>query len=259
MSKHYQDRLGKLLVFGSIGTLLLLGTVAAVWVGRLPKIGPQGCIVGQPPSGYTAIVVDMTDPLSEAQCATLVRRIQRLAAEELVPNEMLSVWALGDFDDEALHPLFCTCDPGTDVNFLAQSRKLTLARRDSLFGHPLEQAMANFAQVRTAPRSPILEGIEEVTELKDFVEARGCRRIVLASDLLQNSTAYSNYRQGCNLVALQCSPAMQSLKGKLANVSVDILYIPRRRDEALQGASLRAFWRRGLEACGAKQVSFERL
>ena len=133
------------------------------------------------------------------------------------------------------------------------------ARRDSLFGQPLEKAIGALIEARTAPHSPILEGVEEVTELKDFIEARGGKRIILASDLLQNSTSFSNYHHGCNFDALAHSTAFQSLKGRLTGVGVDILYVPRRRDAELQGADLRSFWRRSLQLCGATRVTFERL
>lgn len=259
MTKHLQDRIGKGLVSGGLGIALAIGVCAAVYVAKLPKYDARGCIVGQPAAAYTAVIVDMTDPLTEQQVAALLVRLRRLVATELSPNEMLSIWALGDFPDGALHPIFCLCDPGADVNPLVQSARAVRARRDSLFGEPLERAMHELTVVRTAARSPILEGVEEVTELEDFVATQGRKRILLASDLLQNSSWYSTYRDGSRLDVLAHSEALQSLKGRLSGVAVNIIYIPRKRDAARQGVELRSLWRRALEMCGASRVSFERL
>lgn len=259
MTKHQSDRIGKGLVFGGLGIALTIGVCAAVYVAKLPKYDARGCIVGRPAAAYTAVIVDMTDPLTEEQVASLLARLRRLAATELLSDEMLSIWALGDFSDGALHPLFCLCDPGTAVNPLVQNARSVRARRDSLFGEPLERAMHELTQVRTAARSPILEGVEEVTEMEDFVATPGRKRILLASDLLQNSAWYSTYRNGNHLEALAHSEALHGLKGRLSGVVVNIVYIPRKRDAALQGAELRSLWRRALEMCGASRVSFERL
>ncbi len=236
----------------SLVFLLGIGT-AALCVGRGELEPGTLCRKDRPRAGGTIVLIDVTDPYTANQAQALRARLGRLVQTELRTNEWFAIWVLGDFEEGTLRKPFCACSPGTSSNWLISNPIQTKDRFDSLFAHPLARLLDTLSVVHHAERSPIMEAVQELTEQKEFSPNLGVRRLIIVSDLLQNTARLSQYR------ARTRSQPSQSPTGDLRGVHVEVLYIERRRDAAYQGSAHRQFWRKYLHRSGATSVDFERL
>ncbi len=256
MNVKTKDRIGQGLIAAAlIGTLSMLALVG--FSARTAPVDPQThCLKNEQPAGCTAIFLDHTDLLSADQRRNLVTRLRHVATEELQPNELLLVFLVGDFEDGALRPVFCSCDPGLRFNRINQNERFVAAERESVFVQPLLRLLDQLAASGTADRSPLLEATTAAAELPELQDVAGRKRFIYASDMLQNSSTFSQYRDGLSFERLRRVPVYEELKANLRGATVEVLYLTRRRDAAFQGARHRKFWREYFEACGAASVRF---
>jgi hypothetical protein len=260
MTKTRKDRLGLVLILALIGCLGAVGGFAAHLHNAENAFDPITlCPNGRDPSAVTEVLLDLTDPLSADQSRALRVRLRHLAQIELRKHELLTIWGVGEFEDGSLRRLFSRCNPGRESNWLYQDPARVEARFDSLFGDSLSRLAKSLVLNGHSPSSPILESIQEISELPEFDDSRAPRRIIVVSDMLQNTGRFSNYRAGSSYAALRKAPAFRALHADLRDTPIEIVYLPRRRDAALQGPEHRGFWRQYLMGCGAQRVEFSRL
>lgn len=255
-----EDLLGLALIAGCI---VLLGTAGGYGVYR------HGALVHDPFTlaqkghrdvGVTEAIIDTSDPLTPAQGEALRIRFRHLAQFELPENALLTVWGLGDFGkDGLLVRLFSLHNPGREANWFDHDPEQVAADFDRLFGDPLAAVAESLTTTRHSAVSPILESVQDVGEQPEFADATGPRRVLIVSDMLQNTKRFSTYRDGYDYSALLQSPACHALRADLRGATVEVIYLPRPRDAAFQGPEHRMFWRKYLTDCGASRVTIERL
>ena len=205
------------------------------------------------PVAVTAVVIDATDPASPVTQAAIRSRILA-AADELPRFGMLKVFRAGADEADLLRPLFSRCNPGraNDVDELTSSPELVQKKHDEQFAGPLAKALDGVLNVPAAEASPVLEGIQAVT-VAAFPPAvdRLPRRLLVVSDLLQNSDAYSMY--GGPLDPGAARAAGESIGALLEGVDVDLLMIRRSSQDALQlSPAFVDFWEGWFSASGAR-------
>lgn len=260
MTKVQKDRLGAALI-----AVILLGMLGAAGFALRAHQAERAvdsqtlCPIGQQPVAVTEVLIDLTDPFSSDQARAMRQMLRHLAQVELRRQELLSVWGVGDFEDGSLRRLFTRCNPGRESNWFYQDPVAIEARFDSLFGDTLARLAASLTLTQHASRSPLIESIQELSELPELCGQPGPRRIILISDMLQNSSRFSQYRRGSNYEAFRRSRVFSALRADLHGTTVEVVYLPRKRDAALQGPEHREFWRHYLRDCQAAQVAFTRL
>jgi hypothetical protein len=252
-----RDRKKKLkgLVFFVVGGLVLLGIgLLYLKAGRNnPTLAADSLCPKTGPVAVTAVVVDVTDPASQVTQAAIRSRVLA-AADDLPRYGMLKIYAAGADETALLQPLFSRCNPGTssDVDELTSSPELVQKRYDEGFEAPLRKALDGVLDVPRADRSPILEGVQAVT-VSAFPPAvrKLPRRLLLASDLIQNSPAYSMY--GGPLDDRAAERAGEAIPAQLEGVNVELLMIRRSAQDALQTSPEFAdFWEGWFAAAGAR-------
>jgi hypothetical protein len=107
-----------------------------------------------------------------------------------------------------------------------------------------------------AKQSPIMEGLQALLA-GGGAAVKGRRRIVIVSDLVQNSEALSFYR-GEDWASFEASPGFARLARNLDGAEVTIIRIPR-ADARVDAGAVDDFWVRYLEAQGAGRVEVEPL
>ncbi len=254
------NRRGAALIGVSIAVLGLAAGLVAWRQLAAPILDPVTLRdAGRPVSGKVAVLLDVTDPLDASQLAAVTEWLRELELTSLRPNEQVTAWVLGTMESGGLSRVFSRYYPGRESDAVLHNPATSAARCESLFSGPLREAVTRAANGPHFLRSPILEAIREVASQPEFTEGRGPRKLIVASDLEQNTATLSFYRSVPSFAAFWNSACAAPLRVDLHGVPVDVLYLPRGTAATTLGSSLEHFWRQYLTACGAKSVRIRRM
>ncbi len=144
----------------------------------------------------------------------------------------------------------CRLRRGAEVLGVASNPDMIEATFKRTVGDALNSYLNALHDVPSAPRSPIIEAVDSAVDAPDFGQTTRTRRLVLVSDMAQNSRSVSEYQgQGSGL---DPSAAVRSeLTRDLHGVSVRIHYVRRPEIAALQTPAQRDFWRAWFTGQGA--------
>lgn len=241
-------------LLGVFNLIIVAGVIAAVSYFALTLRPAEYnadtlCIAGIIPP-HRVVIIDKTDLYSQQQTAA-IRRIILSERDNLDVGERLSLFELDETGRLADTNEFSLCNPGSgeQVNPLYRNPERIQARYESLFDAPLQQALSDLVEPKDAPQSPILEALAELTQETSMAETVPGRRIVLVSDMLQNSGVFSVYGRGEGALLDRLPPSNATVRAirdqygsALAGVSLEIHLIERAGWETEQNGPLRAYW-----------------
>jgi hypothetical protein len=123
------------------------------------------------------------------------------------------------------------------------------------FLRPFQVELSGMLDASEAKQSPIMEGLQALLAgtAATGVKVEGPRRIVIASDLIQNSDAMSFYR-GQDWSSFKASPDYARLARNLDGAEITVFRVPR-QDSKIDAAAVDDFWVRYLDAQGAGKVT----
>ncbi|MEM7766257.1 MAG: hypothetical protein AAF253_02070 [Pseudomonadota bacterium] len=207
------------------------------------------CAISDALPPHTAIIIDKTDEYTPRQ-AELIADVIRAAGRDLAVGERLTLFELdanGVFDPRGE---FSLCNPGrgSQVNPLFRNPKLIEERYAALFERPLEQELSDLVTPKEAPASPILEAIARLGQTEAFSTGVPERRLILISDMLQNSREFSAYGGAGEMptsmpLANEVSERVRARYGSaLGGVNLEVRLIPRDRYVDIQRGGLKAYW-----------------
>ncbi len=217
------------------------------------------CPAPSGPVGMTAILLDLTDPLSPAQHSQLMAWLE----DEIDRAPRGTQFTMGVVSQDhvnwgATDPL-CKPQDASSANTLTQNARLIDARYRERFLDPLKTRLESMVSTSGADRSPIMESLQAlVSDSAGFVTFEGGRRIVVVSDLLQHSDVLSFYRGG-DWESFRSSPDYQRIGTTLDGAEVQIYQVPRPTEGVKDPAVLDDFWMKYFERQGAHIPSVERL
>lgn len=237
-----------------INILVVAAAVAGV-AYFVTQVKPQAydpdtlCLLEGPPPPHTAVVIDKTDEYDAEQAGRIAALVRR-AKDALAVGERITVFELdarGQFDPRGD---FALCNPGrgAQVNPLYQNPRFVEERYKELFEGPLEAALADLVEPKEAPASPIVEALARLAQTEAFGKDVAGRRILLVSDMLQNSDIFSVYGGRGALpaampAAADAAEAVRKRFGEaLSGTSLEVRLIPREGFEDLQRGPLKAFY-----------------
>jgi hypothetical protein len=258
VDRRAQDRLGiTLIVISLISVAALLGVGYSRSSLRDTRDALTSCPIDEPPSGYTALVVDKTDGMSERQLRRLESERDRLLSK-VGPGEMVSIYVVDDRTSPVLDPELALCSPGAgrDANPLYQNPGKHEARFQERFAERLAAVVAELERPRSSARSPILEAIHAVASSPEFERSRGRRELVVVSDLLQNVPELSHYSGVPRFEDFRESAYAASVAADLRGAEVRVIYLRRPEDLRAQNDAHRTFWKSVFEESGAAHVEF---
>jgi hypothetical protein len=185
----------------SLALLLVMAVVAGTlwwWAHQKPALDANTLCPNDGPLGHQVLLIDTTDPLNDAQKAAFDLILTRLAEKETPPGYLVSVFVLGDQFKTDAKPLVELCNPGDaqgHSQFTENLKQIQRRYRDR-FLQPLFAQTAQMLRNEPAKESPILEMLQMVS-LNSIAkhDVDGPRRLIVLSDLLQNSKSLSMYRE----------------------------------------------------------------
>jgi hypothetical protein len=241
-------------ILGFLNILIVLGVLGGIsylaLVLQPEEYDPQTlCLAGETPP-HVGIVIDKTDLYSPEQAA----RIEGLVLENrdrLQISERMTLFELDARGELVNTNDFSLCNPGRgdQINPLYRNPQRVEARYQALFEGPLQAALSDLVEPKESPSSPIIESLARLAVTENFDPETPGRRIVLVSDMLQNSQLFTVY--GRNRGALESrlpdprdvAAAIEDEVGDaLAGVTIEVYLIPRRSWENDQETVIRAYW-----------------
>lgn len=242
---------------------LFLGLIAGTVGWRdahTPRLDPITLrATGRAVPGEVVILLDVTDPLTLEERGSLTEWLREFELTTLRPNEHVSLWVLHSGQAGGLERRFCRYYPGRETDALLHNPARSGAVCDSLFSTPLRAAVTDAAAAAPSPCSPIFEAIVELSQQPEMADGSTRKRLIVASDLWENTPRLSFYASVPNFVAFQRSLLFTAARANLHRATVDVLYLPRKSASASLDQSLSAFWREYFAACGAGRVRLERM
>lgn len=216
------------------------------------------------PYAKTVLLIDLTDEISFIQEQKLKNYMHALADPEnpdaIAQYTMLSVYLLSESDTDAIPvPIVEVCNPGSGVGLSEFTNNPKKANKKFIekFVKPIDAAIGSIVHTTSADSSPIIESIRGIS-VSAFAqpphEGYG-HNLIIISDMLQNSSKTSHYREGQDIEA----DKFGGLTADLAMVGkIDIKVFARKEHASLQGKALVEYWRNYVRASGSSLSTIER-
>ncbi len=211
-------------------------------------------------SGQVVLLVDKTDPLSFTQKEAFQQFLNDLGRKEVAKGEQLSVFVLGEDFRETPEPLFEMCNPGRgeDVSIWTGNPERIRWQYEEEYVAPLCSVENQLISEDSAHFSPLMEMLQMVA-INGFrkSEIHGPRRLIVVSDMLQNTPECSHYRGGMDFEAFRKSPYYQKVWADLSGVEVTLFYLMHTPE--LQTRRNSIFWEKYFRDMNARVVSVDKL
>lgn len=207
------------------------------------------------PDSVTILVVDVTDPMNLPQRQDFLNQLDRLV-DQIPRYGKLAVIKVDPVSDRLLAPIITRCNPGSarDVSDVDGNPKMVEKQRQEQFLAPLRSAFQNLFEASGADRSPVMESIQSVnlTELQKSGEEQVKKRLIIASDLLQNTDAISFYRGLPAAKDLTASQEFSRVRTDLRGTDVELWMLQRTDSTSTQPRALPELWEEIIEEQGGQ-------
>lgn len=208
-------------------------------------------------SSITVILFDRSDALNVVQQEALRRHLDRVKGE-LNQHEKLVIYLIDDTKNQLLTPFFEMCNPGKgdDVSPLIGSPALVKKRWNEGFSRKVDVVIADMIRPSTAPHSPIMESIQAVA-IRHFGDKRIFqKRLVIASDMIQNTPGHSQFRGVMPFNDFKQTAYFRHVLAHLNGVEVKLFYINFDSGRSISGPKHLEFWQHYFSEMGGKLDRF---
>ncbi len=246
------------------GVLILVVVVAVLagvvywWINRNPPLTDALC-PGNGPAGHVVLLVDKTDPLTFVQRESFDIFLKGFVERGVAPGELVSVFALGENYQDSAKPLFEMCNPGTgaDKSEWTDNLKKLHEQYQNRFYQPMLQLATQLQTVTPGKTSPIFEMLQlvSVNAFKKHTAINGTRRLVIVSDMLHNTSAYSMYGTVPDYASFAPTAYGRQTHVDLTGVNIDIQYLVNAPN--LQTRRHVLFWEQYFNQAGGRLTSVQ--
>jgi hypothetical protein len=168
------------------------------WISREPPRDPKThCLLDKEKEiGHTLIFVDKTDLWNEYQAQQLEDHILWVVGDKMQEEERLSIFVFGERFVPGFPPVFSVCKPPEGKGPERPDRSVEYFRRKykTEFVEPLQEVLEDVKRATEGDCSPIAEVVANVVMRHPIRVHPGQTRIVMISDMAQNSALYSAFR-----------------------------------------------------------------
>lgn len=210
------------------------------------------------PSMIFAVLVDTTDTLSQHHQNIVIGRLREQIFS--LPEGALIVLNLVTAEsDKNKKTVFYSCKPksGENANSLHENPRLIQERFLNGFFKPLEESLKFIVSTNKSSSSPIMESIQSlVVQAFPYTDRKDRSELIIISDLIQNSDAFSFYR-GQDWDVFRKSQAFSRLSRNLTGVDVTLYQLPRPGAIKLRDEKVVDFWANYFDVQGAQSVRRE--
>ena len=218
------------LLFGTLAFLAvaaIIGGVAYYLNTRPKELTPNMCPADGPIAHYV-LLVDKTDPLNFTQKQAFSVLLSELVEKRVPESALLSVFVLGeDFKDNA-EPIVELCNPGngSGKSELTSNLKRLRKQYEERFVGPLLRQSDTLLAAQSSKFSPIFEMLQLVG-INAFRkhDVKGERRLIVISDMLQNTPQFSMYKGDADFRGFAESNYAKKTQLELRDVEVELHYL----------------------------------
>ncbi|HTQ15606.1 MAG TPA: hypothetical protein VMH86_17180 [Rhizomicrobium sp.] len=248
-----QQRLGLTLV-GAVFAAALLPVLYMVFDTQAPPpVDSSNCLLDRPPVSHTVVLVDGTDKLEKNQ-ADVVLAVVANEAHAVPPYGKITIATIDQDHPYTPRILFTSCAPKNrqDADWLSENPEVFGTFWQQKFDRPLMLAAQQSAMTDGQKSTPLVESIFGLSLRTDFDSDVKNRRLVIVSDMLQNTELYTHYKGVPGFAAfLQRKDAFQDVPN-LKGVTVVARYLIRPQSMQYQSEAQKQFWRDYFDATQAE-------
>jgi hypothetical protein len=246
--------IGAMILVGIIAIAGALGYLYLTEKSKVVKLNKSNLCPLDGPTSVTAVLVDRSDKLNVYQKESLRAVFQEI--KNMVPKfGLLEIYILGEIADRLATPVLSICNPGRgdDISYLTGNPRLATQRWENEFSKKIDSFLPEFMGDSPSSNSPIMENIHSVSITSKIfrMEESVPKQLILISDLLQNSSILSQYKNFGTYKDFLKNPNSQSVQCNLKDFQVTIYYLRRPKDFKMQGKDHISFWRDYLSHMGA--------
>lgn len=230
--------------------LILAGVVAVFAVLQPKPVNEFGCRRDGVVAQHTVVLIDQSDPFAEQD----VRWAQKVISDEsrrLGKYGRLTLVGLRSETPYEPEEVFSRCSPGVRSNGWTDNPRMIEDTFLEAFSDPLAFETETLLAQIEQPSSPLVEALIGIADRSDFSSSIRDRRVVLVSDLIQNSPELSHLRTGAVDFSSVEDSRFDTEKPKLDGVQVVVRVVPR-RTYRFPKEDLVDFWVQMFEASGAE-------
>jgi len=208
------------------------------------------------------LLIDRSDALSAIQKIDIQGRIKQLIEDAKIGTSVtLSVLDAGT--PQLVTTLFqgCRPDDGQNVNRLVQNERMIRERWQNDFLGPLDETLQSSLSDSPSSTSPLMEAIQLValTGFK-YTPAPGYQqRLVVVSDMIQNTDGYNQYKDSLDPIQFNTLPYAARVAASLDATDIEILYVGRPSATQIQNTAHATFWDAWFRQNGGRITSIERI
>lgn len=223
MNKRQQ---GWLIIAGSVMFLLLI-IVAKAWITPEPD-----CELGQPRK--TVILLDRSEDMEPKTVSAIVARAMSVIEEQVQVGELVSVFTVSDDTKSVMMPIFSACKPRKTGNMAVENVKAVQRKFSEKFEKPLRDTLRG--KFKASKESPIAQELIDLSLNDLYFRAREKTRLVIFSDMLENTPGHSFYEGVPSGRKRDCPEFIERFKRKhpgtvarpsFKNLNVQLNIIPR--------------------------------
>lgn len=245
-----RDRANRRYAMGTAAVLAgLVALTFGVWLFRPANLDAATlCPTDRPLAGHTVVIVDRTDRWSPSMSAALTEIVEN-AQHQTQRYQKFSIVSLDS--NQSVHPVFSVCNPGAPSFWSDLYRGHRYTQRDfqDRFVGAADRVVEEVSAPGEASASPIVEYVHRWLGSDDFSPALQNRRLILVSDMRQNSPLYSIYgrQTGAGL-----TPVVEQQFGPAARgVAFDVYFVAHGRDHNVSETEVRDAWNNAFTQLGA--------
>jgi hypothetical protein len=239
-----ENRSAILKIVAVLAVVLTVGGIYFAVASKRKDLDPVTLCPASPGS-VTVLLVDVTDPMNPAQRQDFTNQLTIL--KNSIPRYgQLTVAKVDATAVKLLAPVIVRCNPGTaaDEDEATGDPAALQELWEKGFNKPLEKAFAELTTASGAEHSPIMESIQSVnlTELQTPAVKGKPRRLVVVSDLLQNTSEVSFYGRLPSAEDFLNSEAFKKARTDLKDIEVELWMLQRPDSKQTQPLALPDLW-----------------
>jgi hypothetical protein len=214
------------------------------------------------PSAIHVILFDRSDPITDQQAQRIRQTISKYK-DAATPGLRFDLYTFSGDTSHVLSPKLQVCAVGRDANELIENPERVRQRYEKKFSGVLDQAVAELLRGSNEKTSPIVESLRAaaISSFGMVDPGQMPLRVTLISDMIQNTTLYSNFQTEPSFEQLSRNPAWPTLQPRLKGADVDIIYLLRlsatRKGSKIQTTGHQLFWERLIAASGGRAMTID--
>lgn len=250
------------------GVCLLLASVALIGgLGYLyarassqAKLDKETLCPIDGPVAVNAFLIDTTDPISSTTLIDVKNRFSK-AVSAIPVGGLLEIYGLTEKPGELIK-MFDGCNPGdgSTVDQWTNNPGRRQRQWEEAFTKPLDEVSGRISDGQAGNASPIMAAIQNIklTVFDQFDRPGMPKQLVVASDMIEHTGLYSQYRSGISYDTYAYSAANAEYRTSLDGIDVAIWYVDREA-KAFNGRDHLEFWARWIQRSHGNMLPSPRL